>query len=214
MKLIFLSNQSDPETDPASGALASLLETGKSPTVTYVPSQADTDRRYHSLAKAYYQGIGMERVDHFDLDARYDETGIGALMESGAIHLSGGSTYHFLRNMQRRNFFSVLRRYVAEGGILIGVSAGAILMTPDITSSTLCGDPVIEGLATEGLGLVDWEFVPHVDSIPGIEGKLIGRSKISPRRILACGDGGGILIANGEIRRVGEIREYQSGARC
>jgi hypothetical protein len=40
--------------------------------------------------------------------------------------------------------------------VLIGVSAGAILMTPSVNSARLCGDA--------GLGLVDFHIWPHFDS--------------------------------------------------
>jgi dipeptidase E len=57
----------------------------------------------------------------------------------------------------------VLRQYVARGGVLIRVSAGAILMTPDIRTTLLCGDTLpAEEIEPRGLGLVDFAFVPHL----------------------------------------------------
>lgn len=60
-----------------------------------------------------------------------------------------------------------LVRYVADGGILIGVSAGSILVIPDISTSHICGDDTLEGMTDyTGLNLVYFSFIPHHDNIP------------------------------------------------
>jgi dipeptidase E len=52
--------------------------------------------------------------------------------------------------------------YVNNGGILIGVSAGAMLLTLNIESAYICGDENLVGLTDlSSLNLVPFMFEPH-----------------------------------------------------
>jgi dipeptidase E len=101
---------------------------------------------------------------YFELGDGYNPDELDTLLTCDAIHLSGGNTYYFLHWLRVRNLLIRLREYVARGGVLIGVSAGAILMTPNIGSASLCGDMPLEGMTDyAALGLVDFAFVPHLN---------------------------------------------------
>lgn len=101
---------------------------------------------------------------YFELDVDFSKDTLPALLSCDAVHLSGGNTFYFLRWLRRRAMLPVLRDYVARGGVLIGVSAGAILMTPDVSTSALCGDTFVEEFSDPAaLGLVDFQFLPHFE---------------------------------------------------
>jgi len=74
---------------------------------------------------------------YFDVDKEYDEKKIEELLACDAIFLSGGNTYYFLNSLRKRKFLPKLREYVRIGGILIGVSAGSIIMSKTIDITTL-----------------------------------------------------------------------------
>ncbi|WP_199621429.1 Type 1 glutamine amidotransferase-like domain-containing protein [Paenibacillus alkalitolerans] len=79
------------------------------------------------------------------------------MFDYDAIHLSGGNTFYFLSLLKKRNTMEMLRAYVNKGGILIGVSAGSILMTKTIGFA---------GYGVDGdrnVVYVDFEFLPHWD---------------------------------------------------
>jgi peptidase E len=78
------------------------------------------------------------------------------------INLSGGNTFRFLKSIKERGAESRLVEYARNGGILIGVSAGAMILTPSIESAFICGDVNTVGLSDlEGLELVSFFFDPH-----------------------------------------------------
>ena len=83
-------------------------------------------------------------------------------------------------------------------------------MTPDIQISLLCGDPLVEGIGSEGLNLTDWEFLPHLHTM-NLEEKIIEYSKQTKRKIYVCDDGEGIIVKNGVNQYIGKIREYYNG---
>lgn len=212
MSLVFLSDQLIRDHDETDRVISGLLEARNNPTIFYMPSQADGNRFFYARAVDYYARIGIRVMDYFDLEDTYDAGRIDEMFQAGAVHLSGGSTYHFMQNLQRRGFLSVLREFVACGGVLIGVSAGALLMTPHIEASLAYGDPFIEGLDTQALNLVDWEFFPHFNSMI-TEQQIIAYSMHSEKRILSCGDGEGIIVTGQVTRYIGPVREYYRGAR-
>jgi dipeptidase E len=212
MNLVFISDQLTRDNDETDRAITALLEERNNPTILYIPSQADTNRYFYSRAVTYYARLGIRVADYFDLENGYDAGRIDEIFQVGAVHLSGGSTYHFLQNLQNRNFLSVLHEFVAGGGVLIGVSAGAVLMTPHIEASLLYGDPFIEGLNTQALNLVDWEFFPHLNSMI-TEEQIIAYSLRSEKRILSCEDGEGIVVTGQGTRFIGNIWECYKGTR-
>ncbi|MDD2320388.1 MAG: Type 1 glutamine amidotransferase-like domain-containing protein [Geobacteraceae bacterium] len=212
MSLVFLSDQLIRDNDETDRAISALLEARNNPTIFYIPSQADGNSCFYSRVAAYYARIGIRVSDCFDLEDNFDAGRIDEMIHAGAVHLSGGSTYHFLQNLQRRRFLPVLQKFVASGGVLIGVSAGALLMTEHIEASLAYGDPFIEGLDTQALNLVDWEFFPHFNSMI-TEQQIIDYSVRSEKRILSCGDGEGIIVTGQGTRYVGNVREYYRGTR-
>lgn len=212
MSLVFLSDQLIRDNDQTDRAITALLEARNNPTIFYIPSDADRHRYFYTGAVSYYARIGIRVADYFDLEDGYDAGRIDEMFQAGAVHLSGGSTYHFLQNLLRRGFLSVLQKFVVSGGVLIGVSAGALLMTQHIEGSLVYGDPFIEGLDTQALNFVDWEFFPHLNFMI-TEQQIIEYSRQSKKRILSCEDGEWIIVTGQETRYIGDVREYYKGVR-
>lgn len=106
----------------------------------------------------------------------------------------------------------VLREYVAGGGVLIGVSAGAILMTPDVSTSALCGDAFVDGLSDPfRLGLVDFHFLflPHFESSEAGTAEIAAHQNRLPATLYACPDGGGIVVEGANIELFGEVQKFE-----
>lgn len=132
------------------------------PQVGYIASEPDIDRRYFTLTKQIYDEFDAELSTYIELEAGFDDVTFQHLLTLDAIHLSGGNTYRFLFALKQRNLMPALCDYVRNGGVLIGVSAGAMIMTPSIITASLCGDVDNVGVkALSGLGLVPFIFVPH-----------------------------------------------------
>ena len=96
----------------------------------------------------------MEVAVYFKLDVAYTPERMTDLLACDAIHLTGGDTFYFLHWLRQRGMLSSLQRYVAEGGLLIGVSAGAILMTANIAMEGVNGESRWKGIT---IG-VDWSW--------------------------------------------------------
>ena len=180
--------------------------------IGYVSSGPEPDRRYYSERRAYYAGLDLDLSVFFDVGA-VDAEGLADLLDCDAIHLSGGDTRAFLRLLKAHDLMATLSDWALKGGLMIGTSAGAILMTPTVAIDALFTgeDPraVHDGGA---LNLVPFEFFPHFDSgtdyLPG----LLSYSTTTPNRIAACRDGDGIVVRGSAVDCLGDIVWIRNGA--
>jgi dipeptidase E len=210
-RLVLYSDQILPETEKVDHELAALL--GKSnPRIGYIPSSADPQRKYYEERRVYYARLGMTLSSYFELDEAYDPNRLEALLACDAIHLTGGNTYYFLHWLRKRGMLAPLRQYVARGGVLIGVSAGAILMTPDIATAALCGDEPLDGETDlAALDLVDFAFVPHFGEIPSDLVVLQAYSRSCQVVVYACRDGDGIVVEDDQVKCIGDVTVIVNG---
>ena len=205
-KLVFYSDQMIDANQKVDRQLLRLI--GKErPKLGYIPSGPDPTRQYFLSKVAYYQKLGIHDLLYFDFNAEYDATRIDQLLACDAIHLSGGNTFAFLAWLQQRNLIPLLQEFVSQGKVLIGVSAGSILMSKTINIAGFADQNVIGLTDFRALGLVDWEFMPHwLDDAPYLEG-LLNYAKTSGTVIYGCRDGDGIIVENDQITCLGEIKE-------
>jgi dipeptidase E len=204
-KLVLYSDQIPSLRNTADKAVKSLFNKSN-PRIGFIPSSSDPERKYYNDRKAFYDQLGMDLSVYFELDIEWKPEQLGRLLECDAIHLSGGNTYYFLYWLRRRNMMDTLVQYVARGGILIGVSAGSILMTPDISTSSICGDERIRGETDySGLGLVDFAFVPHFGNRSFTIDDLKKYSQEKQRVVYAARDSGAIIVIKNEIKCIGDV---------
>jgi len=205
INLVMYSDQVIPENDKVDARLLDLLG-GKRNRLGYVPSGPEPDFRFFSEKQAYYARLGLELDLFFDLDQEVDQGRLDALLSCDAIHLSGGDTQSFLARLIACDMLGHLRKWAVDGGLLVGTSAGAILMTPTIAVDAMFNGARPEDLRDgEALNLVPFEFFPHLDAKPDYLSRLLSYSKTTSRRIAACRDGDGVVIDQGNIENLGRI---------
>ena len=210
-KLALYSDQQINQSLKMDEQLLNLI--GKShPIIGYIPSSADPERKWFKQQQSYYKSLGADLSVYFELETEYEPGKTKDLFACDAIHLSGGSTYNFLYWLRQRGFISILHDYVEISGVLIGVSAGAILMTPEISTTHICGEEPSHSLNDlSGLNLVDFAFLPHINQIESPEAKLIEYSISHGRKIFGCHDGDGIIVDSDNIEYIGNLMLAESG---
>jgi dipeptidase E len=209
-KLVLYSDQMIEENKKIDMELLRLIDKEK-PRIAYIASATDSTRKYYNQKLEYYKNLGVEHLLYFDLDKEYDETKVDEILSCDAIHLSGGNTYYFLNSLQKRNFIPVLQDYVLNGNVLIGISAGSILMSETIDIAQFGDDNFLNLEDTHALGLVDFEFMPHWNKDFLFLEDVKNYSKINNKVIYACKDGDGIVIVNDEMKFFGEIIKLENG---
>lgn len=211
IEAVLYSDQIIPANRKVDRRLLDLMEP-RGRTIGYVASGPEPDRRFFNERHAYYDRLGLELAHFHDLDAPPDPARTAALLACDAIHLAGGDTLAFLRRLERSGMLGVLRDWALGGGLLIGASAGAILMTPHIAVDAIFRNQPPEAL-TEGaaLGLVPFEFFPHLQVRDDYLARLRRYSRHTPRPILACEDGDGMVVTDGMAEGVGTLLRIADG---
>lgn len=206
-KLVFFSDQIITDKPDMVESMRALIGQ-PNPRVGYIPSCADPRRAFFETCQADYRELGMDLSVYFELDVDYQPEKLEALLACSAIHLSGGNTYHFLYWLRQRGMLAVLRKYVADGGVLIGVSAGAILMTPSIAITNVYNDQPYPGekmADLSALGLVDFAFLPHMNHLAAPNMILQEYSNLLQSPVYGCNDGDGIITNGDDVQFFGSI---------
>ncbi|MFA6397926.1 MAG: Type 1 glutamine amidotransferase-like domain-containing protein [Candidatus Paceibacterota bacterium] len=194
------------------------LFSNKKPKIGFIPSQSDIERKFFKeIYLNWYKQFGIDDLFYFDIDKEYDETKLDELLSCDAIFLSGGNSYYFLNSLQKHNFLPILKKFVEDGGILIGASAGSILMSKTISIVTIDenigGDQNDIGLKDfSALDLNDFEFFPHFDKNDQEIIKRMKEYSLNNNSIIyACNDGGGIIVDDDKIKYIGEVFKIENG---
>jgi dipeptidase E len=149
------------------------------------------------------------------VDERLDATTVKRAFESDVIYLAGGNTFYFLLHLRQSGLISKLKQFAKSGGVLAGLSAGALIMTPSIG---LAGYPAWEADENDvglrdlrALGLVGFEFFPHFERTPRMIRALARYSRAHSNSILTAEDGGGIVVNEKRTTLLGRVSLVTGG---
>jgi dipeptidase E len=207
--IIFYSDQVVPENERLDRRFLEMI--GKAePKLAYIPSASDRTRKYYREKCGYYKRYGIEDPLYFDLNREYDPTLTAELLACDAVHLAGGDPFQFLASIRKRNFGPVLKKYHSGGGILLGISAGAIVLTPSINISHVFYKSQTD--QHQAVGLVDFHFLPHWNRREDRMEDVIRFSKEHNATVYACRDGDGVVICDGRREMMGEVLTISNGS--
>jgi dipeptidase E len=206
LNLAFYCDQIIPENGAIDERLLAIIRSnGPGRRIGYIPSGPEPDRRFFRERGEYYARYGLDLRIFYDPDETHAEDAEAELFRCDAIHLVGGHTARFLARLKRSGLIASLRNWAHDGGVLIGTSAGAIIMTPTIATDALFTGDAPEDMMTEAaLDLVPFEFFPHLDSRPTFLPELIRYSRFTSRPILACNDGDGLVVSQDRLECIGQ----------
>ncbi len=175
--------------------------------IGYIPSDSDLKRRYFAKVEDAYLKIGISNLRYFDLGEEFDPTGIAKLLDCDAIHLSGGDPIQFLAWIRKRNFGEHLKKYLREGGLLVGISAGAMILSKSLGLMAVDHGKQ-NAKPTPALRLFDFEFFPHFKEDEKTIKVLTQYALTQRTPVYACDDHSGLLVVNGSLRLLGQVTRF------
>ena len=200
---------SDLNSAASQAAITEVLNGGAS--LGYLASGHEPAQRYYGATQEQYARMGMTLHHYLDLEQGFTLVGLDTLLNCQAIHLAGGDTFQFLAQLQARGLMEPFKAYLNRGGILIGLSAGAMLMTPTIACASLCGDVNHQGLSDLlALGLVPYQFLPHSDLSDGgvalsVQAAcLLEASTLAEYPLILCSDEDAVIVTKAGLRGFGQ----------
>jgi dipeptidase E len=214
MNLVLYSGGDEKENQNLDRAFVELLGK-KNPVVTFIPSSSYLSEQEFKSFVRHYSKFRITRFIHFPIDVPFDKILFQEVMRSDAIHMAGGNTFYFLNALRKAKLLPQLKTFAQKGGLLTGLSAGAIMMTENIE---MAGYPefdrdenVVNITNLSALNLVDFLFFPHFKNSARYDAVFRKYTKTNSKTIYACPDGAGIVIRGDEMRFVGKCYAFSGG---
>lgn len=127
-----------------------------------------------------------------------------ALRNADIVHLSGGEVIPFAARLRASGCDLLLKHFLARGGVVLGVSASAMVLGKTFKSASLYK----ERGHFWGLNIFEFEIIPHAAETfqkPNLSTNFASRSKIE---IYALNDGDIIVLNGKKIRTYGSVQHF------
>jgi dipeptidase E len=119
-----------------------------------------------------------------------------------SILVGGGNNYYLLDHIRKSGFDKVLTRFL-EKGVYVGISAGSMVVGPNIEISKMGDKNMINLKDLTGLNYVDFEVAPHKDVPRFIERGRTEKAvkefaKTVPYDIVSITDDQAVVVVDGK----------------
>jgi dipeptidase E len=215
-KLVLYSGGQSPTNKVLHNALVNLGRK-KAKSMTYIPYSHENGEYFYKRIKKRYRQFGIRKFNYFAVDSDFLRKEMNEALKSDIIYLAGGNTFYFLKHLRESGFLPRLQKFIRGGGIVAGLSAGAIILTPNIYMAAYpkhdCDVNEVRLKNLHSIGAVDFEFFPHYVPSAKTHRSMIRYSRQTERMIVACPDGSGVVVHDTEVRFVGPVYLYYRGHR-
>ena len=131
MKLILCGGGSGEQNYYANKKLNEIIDHNKP--LLYIPLAMDeSDHPYDSCYEWIKGELSKVDIPRIDMVRSFDELAQREYSEYSALFIGGGNTYKLLKGLKESGSFEKINRYINNGGIVIGGSAGAVIFGYDI----------------------------------------------------------------------------------
>lgn len=187
----------------------------KSPKLALIPSNSyDAEDDFKFFVKEF-SNLGVTKFMHFCVDIPFTKTLLNEVFKSDLIFLGGGNTFYFLKHLKKAGVFDQLKKFLDRGGVLCGLSAGAIVLTPHVHTASFPHFDRDENpwdmKNLSAMKLVNFEFFPHYKNSKRYDAELLHHSKKTNIPLYACADGSGIIIEDQQISFCGKSHQFYQG---
>lgn len=132
----------------------------KNALVITTAAENKSKNKYSILAKKQLLNYRVKKVEFFDLEKNEKVN----LSNFGIVYVCGGNTFKLMRCVNNSNFTTSIKKFLKEGGLYIGVSAGSIILGPNIEIAGYGknGDKNIVNLKNlKGMNILPYSVFPH-----------------------------------------------------
>ncbi|MBI2669202.1 Type 1 glutamine amidotransferase-like domain-containing protein [Candidatus Woesearchaeota archaeon] len=130
--------------------------------VIFIPTASRTKEKLNYVQEAKQElldlGVLRKNIKTVNLDTKVN---YAEVKNYDVIYVCGGNTFFLLKKVRETGFDKIIAKFVHENKLYFGVSAGSIIVCPNIEIASL-GDENDVGLKDlTGLGLVDVVVSPQ-----------------------------------------------------
>ena len=165
--------------------------------VVFIPTASRTEHelRYVEESRQELVDLGITNITTLSLDRKVTAEEINS---ADAIYVCGGNTFYLLQKIRESGLDQLLPSF---GGLYVGVSAGSIVVGPNIEVSGPWDENDVNLSDTTGIKIVDFAVVPHYQrKDQAIVENLKSRADYE---IMELTDNQAVLVENGERKIIG-----------
>ena len=187
----------------------------KKPRITYIPSSSDYGLIDFADFVKSFKRVGNPSFVYLPIDIENSPRLQSEALKSEVIYLSGGNTFAFLRDLRRKKLVSALRDRATRGTVMAGLSAGGILLSPNIRTASFptwdCDENYVNLRRLEALSLSKFEFFPHYTNSVRYRAELVAHSRATKNPLIAAADGAGLVLSGEKLSMIGKCTQFQRG---
>ena len=165
--------------------------------IIFIPTASRTEHelRYVEESRQELVDLGITNITTLNLDRKVTAEEINT---ADAIYVCGGNTFYLLQKIRESGLDQLLPSF---GGLYIGVSAGSIVVGPNIEVSGPWDENDVNLPDTTGMKIVNFSVVPHYQrKDQTIVEDLKNRADYE---IMELTDNQAVLVENGERKIIG-----------
>jgi len=136
-RLLLSSQGIQPELEDV--FLTCLHKTPDRNKVSFITTAAygeDNKPEWLEVYKKQLQDCGIKIIEEFDLKDKMQKEVNDELFDKDIIFINGGNTFYLLYWIKKSGFDKLLPKFLKEGKLYVGVSAGSYIVCPTIETAT------------------------------------------------------------------------------
>lgn len=162
-----------------------------------------------------FKNLGF-KIDVCDINGISKENFLPRFEWADVFYFEGGNT-QWLRNCIRNSGLEEHLSKLLETRIWIGASAGSCVLCPTVCNSCQnLFDETIEGFPIDGLGLVNFQFIPHLNNehfpkinVENLENARKNLQEIDGKTLYIVDDNGAVRINDKDIKIISEGKWFE-----
>lgn len=165
--------------------------------IIFIPTASRTEEELKHVEESRQElvNLGITNITTLNLDHKIATDEINS---ADVIYVCGGNTFYLLQKIRESGLDQLLPNF---GGLYVGVSAGSIVVGPNIEVSGPWDENDVNLSDTTGMNIVDFAVVPHYQrKDQTIVENLKNRADYE---IMELTDNQAVLVENGERKIIG-----------
>lgn len=151
----------------------------------------------------------FKSIDIVDISAVDKSVWLPKFESADVLFFEGGNTYHLMRWINKSGLAEIMPQLL-ENKVYVGVSAGSMVICPDLTlnvSQIVYEEDLDETEELAGLNLVDFYFIPHLNSEyfkKSREDIIKDAVKDKTEKFYALDDNSALKVVDGKVEVISE----------
>ncbi|MEM3405865.1 MAG: Type 1 glutamine amidotransferase-like domain-containing protein [Candidatus Pacearchaeota archaeon] len=175
--------------------------------IIFIPHSREKEEFQSSLNWMIENLFSPFNHSNFEMWTTLNDKSIKDLNNVRGIVIGGGNTFRLLKELKDSNFIEILRKFIKEGKVVYGISAGAIILTKSIITARPLDKNKFKLVDLEGMNLLNERgvFCHYEEKYDKEILKIIEETDME---IIGLPEGTGIYLKNSSNKIIGINSAY------